>query len=108
MTSFGSIQAKVVRLLILCDLLIASVACYPQPTFTIQLQGDIDSSGHERRDDRTAINFLESLRKVDSIAHTSGVGRCFAGIYFKVMQRIAIQIETRDEAEKKFIIRFED
>jgi hypothetical protein len=50
---------------------------------------------------------LPSIKKVDSIGHLDGVGKYFADIYFKVMQRIAIQMEDRDSVQQQFVIKFE-
>lgn len=80
-----------------------SPACYGQGENAVKA----DNSPYVTfSDDNTALlNYY--VQKVDSISHTTGIARHFAGIYTKSMSNIAMKMQSMEGGVQAFVKKFE-
>lgn len=96
------------KLLLFCQVLIASILCNGQTlnTATAQLNnGAIPSLNTVGANEIIITN--NSIQRIDSIALTAGTESHFCKIYSQTMNEVALQMQKIDSGSKAFIQKFE-
>lgn len=109
MPGFSSRSLMIIKLLLLCPLLIISIACNSQNENTVTAQQSdkwFISFTYTVGDNKSTID-NNSIQQVDSIAHISTISSYFCQVYSNVMQNTVSQMESIDSGAKVFIKKFE-